>query len=496
MNKNLLFFIDVAPGSGRGHLVRTLQIINQFKRTKWNIHIVVEKCESDTYLVQLKKIAKTFNVIDQKDLISIISIIEIAEKMGCKYVIVDSYKVQYSEINCLEKFKIYRIIDSPLPPIKYVNDIKIGIRFGLQNTDKGLKILYPIRKIGRFVPKVGRRRKILFYFGSEPNEKAISATVKIIHKLPPYIETYIYTPKVVSRSGRINYINNINSIISHTSLIVGSASNIMYEATMLNIPIITISTNYSQVNQDEELMRIGAVFNLSIDDLNESSEMSNLICRVLLNIKSVRQYTKKCKSNIYIDSSRFIANQIVGKHDDNIAKQKLSSNSGVHLDIRRLEISDINELIKWRNSNEVRKLMSSTKEISKLSHYNWWFENTRSNYVLQLDNKPHLYLWHQLIIENGKQIFIGGWMPMTSKLSPLVIIDALSWQLQLTQSISKDAIWLAIINKENTFTNFINVRLGFENIDKQSELRNLAEKIFKLSPNNENFFFYRYSLTN
>jgi hypothetical protein len=140
--------------------------------------------------------------------------------------------------------------------------------------------------------------------------------------------------------------------------------------------------------------------------------------------------------------------------------------------------------------------MSSTKEISKLSHYNWWFENTRSNYVLQIDNKPHLYLWHQLIIENGKQIFIGGWMPMTSKLSPLVIIDALSWQLQLTQSISKDAIWLAIINKENTFTNFINIRLGFENIDKQSELRNLAEKIFKLSPNNENFFFYRYSLTN
>ena len=149
----------------------------------------------------------------------------------------------------------------------------------------------------------------------------------------------------------------------------------------------------------------------------------------------------------------------------------------------------------WRNSSEVRKLMSSTKQISKISHYNWWFENTRSNYVLHIDNKPHLYLWHQLITENDKEIFIGGWMPMTSKLSPLVIIDALSWQLQLSQSISKDAIWLAIINKENAFTNFINDRLGFENIDNQNELRNIAAKIFNLSSNNENFNFYQYNFT-
>jgi len=495
MSEDLLFFIDVAPGSGRGHLVRTLQIINQFKSTKWNINIVVEKCESDTYLAQLKKIAKTFNVIEQKELISIRSILKIAEKMECKYVIVDSYKVQYSEITSLEKFIIYRIIDSPVSAIKYIEDIKIGIRFGLQNTDKGLKILYPIRKISRSVPQIRRRRKILFYFGSEPDTKAISAAVKIIHKLPQDSEVYIYAPKVASRDGRINYIDNIDSIISHTSLIIGSASNIMYEATMLNIPMITISTNRSQVNQDEKLLQIGAIFNLSIDDLNESSEMAKLICRVLLNIKLIQQFTKKYKDNIYPDSSKFIADLIVGKNKGYIAKQKILKNSKIQPDIRKLELSNINELIMWRNSSEVRKLMSSTKQISKLSHYNWWFENTRSNYVLHLDNKPYLYLWHQLIIENNKEIFIGGWMPMTSKLSPLVIIDALSWQLQLSQSISKDAIWLAIINKENIFTNFINDRLGFKNIDNESELKDIAAKIFNLSSNNENFYFYKYNFT-
>jgi hypothetical protein len=434
-------------------------------------------------------------VIDQGELISIRSILEIAEKMECMYVIVDSYKVQYTEVPNLEKFKIYRIIDCPEYPIKYVEDIKIGIRFGLQNTDKGMKILYPIRKIGKSRAKFMRRKKILFYFGSEPDEKAISATIKIIHKLPQDIEIYIYVPKVASRDGRINYIDNIDSIISHTSLIIGSASNIMYEATMLNIPMITISTNHSQVNRDEELLQIGAIFNLSIDDLNEFSEMAKLICRVLLNIKPIQQFAKKYKCNIHLDSSKFIANQIVGENKNYMVKQKLLSNSKILPDIRKLELSNINELIMWRNSSEVRKLMSSTKQISKISHYNWWFENTRSNYVLHIDNKPHLYLWHQLITENDKEIFIGGWMPMTSKLSPFVIIDALSWQLQLSQSISKDAIWLAIINKENAFTNFINDRLGFENIDNQSELRNIAAKIFNLSSNNENFYFYQYNFT-
>jgi hypothetical protein len=274
----------------------------------------------------------------------------------------------------------------------------------------------------------------------------------------------------------------------------------MYESAMLNIPIITISTNYSQVNQDEELMRIGAVFNLSTSDLHESSEMADLIRRVLFNIKPIQQFTKKNKKNIHTESSKFIANQIIGnqvvaKNEENHFKLKLVNNSKRQLDIRKLELSDINELIKWRNSSEVRKLMSSTKEISKLSHYNWWFENTRSNYVLHLDNKPHLYLWHQLIIENNEEIFVGGWMPMTSKLSPLVIIDALNWQLKFTHSLSKDAIWLAIINKENAFTNFINARLGFENIDDQSEMKNKAVKIFNIASNIENFYFYQYNFT-
>lgn len=495
MNKNLLFFIDVASGSGRGHLIRTLQIINQFKNKKWSINIIVEKCESDLYLDQLNRIAKTFNVIDQEELISIRTLLEIAEKNECEYVIIDSYKVQYGEITSLEKFRIYRIIDSPVSPIEHVTDIKIGIRFGLQNTDKGLKIVYPIRKIGRTKPELRYRKKILFYFGNEPDEKAISDSINIINKLPLNIEIYIYTPKVVSRSGRINYINNIDFIIKNASLIIGSASSIMYESAMHSIPMITISTNHSQVNQDEDLILIGAIFNLSIDDLHNSSEMANLIHRVLLNIKPIRQFAKKYKRNMYAESSKFIADQIVGKNKNNNFKQKLVNKPITQLDIRKLELSNINELIKWRNSSEVRNFMSSTKEIPKLTHYNWWFENTRSNYVLYLDNKPHLYLWHQLIIDDKKNIFIGGWMPMTLKPSPLFIIDALNWQLHLTHSVSKDAIWLAIINKENTFTNFINERLGFENIDENIEMKNKTIKIFNITSNIENFYFYQYKFT-
>ena len=495
MNKNLLFFIDVAPGSGRGHLVRSLEIINQLKRQYWNLNIVTEKCEPDVYLDQLKRSSNTFHEITPGNTILLGSILEIAEKTKSSYVIIDSYKVKFTNVNWLDQFKIYRIIDSPQVTVKGIIDIKIGIRFDLQNTGKEMKVLYPIRKIPRNKILVKHRQKILFYFGSEPSQNAINDVVNIIEKLPLAIKIYVYAPNIASKNGRIIYLNDIDPVFNQMSLIIGSASNIMYEATVNNIPMITISTNDSQVNSDDELLKIGAIFNLSIADLYQSSEVATLICNVLSNINIIKKFTKDCRGNIYPNSSEFIAMQIGGKEKNTKIEQDLSIYSKNQLDIRKLELSNINELLKWRNSNEVRSLMSTTKEISRISHYNWWFENTRSNYVLYVDNKPQLYLWHQLLLEKDLEIFVGGWMPMSSTLSPFLIIDALNWQLQLTQSISKDAIWLAIINKHNTFTNFINDRLGFKKIDDQSEMKTLATQIFNVSSNSDNFFFYQYNFT-
>lgn len=495
MNNDLLFFIDVAPGSGRGHLVRSLEIITQLKSNYWKINTVIENCESDVYLDQLKEMSNTFHKIAPGNNILLRSILDIAEITKSRYVIIDSYKVKYTDVNCLDKFKIYRIIDFPQATVEEITDVKIGIRFGLQSTDRGPKILYPIRKIKHNKGLVSRRKKVLFYFGSEPTKKVISDAINIVKKLPSNIEIYIYTPGIVSTNGRIRYIDNIDPVLNHMTLIIGSASNIMYEAAAKSIPMITISTNESQVNLDDELMLIGAIFNLSSADLQESSDVATLICNILKNIKPIKQFTKNCKKNIYINSSQFIAKQILGSTENITSEQNLFIGANAHIDIRKLELSNINELLKWRNSNEVRKLMSTTKVIPRISHYNWWFENTRTNYVLYFDNRPQLYLWHQLILENDLEIFIGGWMPMSPTLSPFLIIEALNWQLQLTRSISKEAIWLAIINKQNMFANFINDRLGFKKINDQNEMKTLITKIFDLSTNSEDFFFYQHNFT-
>jgi hypothetical protein len=139
--------------------------------------------------------------------------------------------------------------------------------------------------------------------------------------------------------------------------------------------------------------------------------------------------------------------------------------------------------------------MNVNSEITRLNHYNWWFENKRSNYIVFLDGEAYLYLWHELIYDADRKFFIGGWMPVTSKPVHGLIAEVLNWQLLLTKSISSDATWLAIINKQNIFTIFVNERLGFRKVEAGEELGKVISKIFKLSSSNDNFYFYKHNFT-
>ena len=56
-----LFIIDTAAGSGKGHLIRTLEIVKQFKKNGWQIAIIIERCILGKFASEIMGLADTLD---------------------------------------------------------------------------------------------------------------------------------------------------------------------------------------------------------------------------------------------------------------------------------------------------------------------------------------------------------------------------------------------------------------------------------------------------
>ena len=316
---NALFIIDTAPGSGKGHLIRTLEIIKQFKKNGWQIAIIIERCVLGKFASEIMDIADTLDFSASNSKISIKGVIKKASVLNCDKIIIDSYKVKYKDIPKVNStnLDIYRIIDAPTNKVEGVQDIKLGIRFNLQATSEGLKVIYPIRQLPARKYVSGEITSILFYFGSEPSNQQIKLSDKIAKYLKPSIKSYFYIAnKNNVDSTNMSFMNDIDKILSEVSLIICSASTIIYEAAFMAIPCITISTNKSQENRDIELELLGHCMNLQQEDLSHYEKFKNLIQSAIINLKVLETEVVKGKKNLFKSSDLYIYNCITEKFID------------------------------------------------------------------------------------------------------------------------------------------------------------------------------------
>jgi spore coat polysaccharide biosynthesis predicted glycosyltransferase SpsG len=489
-----LFFIDTAEGSGKGHLMRSVEIIKQFKKNGWQVIIIIEKCRLGKLEVEIKALADTLEFFDPNKEININYFIKIARDSNCDRMIIDSYKMNYKNFAkiSLDELKVFRILDNPTLQIDGIRDIKLGIRFNLQETNEGLKIIYPIRQLPDKKPKDDKLRNVLFYFGSEPSNQQVELANVVIAKLNPGITGYIYNPNIsILNAQNVSFVDTIDEILPNVSLLICAASTIIYEAAYLEIPCITVATNKSQENHDRDLELLGHFINLEENDLRQHEEMVKLIENVISKLEVLEVELGKRRKNLLESSSLHIYNYIVEEFPDlrtNKVKVETTLKSGINF--RSITLADSNLILNSRNSPEIRELMVDAQVIPKLSHYNWWFENKRSSFIYELNTNPSVYLWHEQFAENGLDFFIGGWIPLVKNLPPLALFTILDWQIQLTKSINPHAKWLAVINEKNIFTQFANDKLGFKKITVNDPLYRVATKMFKVDE--LHFSFYKY----
>jgi spore coat polysaccharide biosynthesis predicted glycosyltransferase SpsG len=488
-----LFIIDTATGSGKGHLIRTLAIIKQFKKNGWQILIIIEKCNLGEFASELRDLSDSLEFSESNNNITLYNLMEKALNLNCNKIIIDSYKIKYK--NFLKaNLGIYRIIDVPTNKVDGVQDIKLGIRFNLQATSEGPKVIYPIRRLPLKKDISDNVDRVLFYFGSEPSSEQIRIADKVAAQLNPKIKSFFYISKIDNvDSYNLSFVSDIDKILPSISLLVCSASTIIYEAAYMEIPCITISTNKSQENSDFELELLGHCLNLQQDDLNQHGEIKNLIENVLTNLESLKFEVAKGKKNLFEGSDLHIYNCIIEKStDSDIREQKVMHSLGSGSSFRPITLADSNVILSRRNTPEVREMMVDSEVISKLSHYNWWFENKRTGFIYEVSNAPSAYLWHEQVDTGDLSFFIGGWIPLIENFPPLALFTILDWQIQLTKSINPNAKWLAVINKKNVFTQFTNMKLGFKEINSNDALYKVATKVFKVDE--RSFTFYQYDL--
>ena len=493
----VLFIIDTAAGSGKGHLIRTLEIVKQFKNNGWQIVIIIERCILGKFASELIYLADTLDFSESNNNLTINDVIEKASSLNCNKIIIDSYKVKYqniSKVNSANR-EVYRIIDAPTDKFDGVLDIKLGIRFNLQATSEGPKVIYPIRQLPVKKDISGEMRNILFYFGNEPSDQQIKLADKIAEQLNPSIKSYFYISEYNDiDSQNMSFVNDIDKILSDVSLLICSASTIIYEAAYMAIPCITISTNKSQENRDDELELLGHCINLEQKDLNQHENFKNLIENSVINLKALENEVSKGKKNLLESSDLYIYNCVTEKFiDSEVSEQKEGHWLQSGTSFRPVTLADTNAILSWRNSPEVRELMVNSEVIPKLSHYNWWFNNKRMSFIHEINTIPSAYLWHEQLNSDDLIFFIGGWIPLVKNLPPLALFTIIDWQIQLTKSINSHAKWLAVINKKNVFTQFTNVKLGFKEIESNHPLYKVATKVFKVDERLFNFYQYEFN---
>ena len=150
--------------------------------------------------------------------------------------------------------------------------------------------------------------------------------------------------------------------------------------------------------------------------------------------------------------------------------------------IRRVNDSDINDILISRNFNFNRKFMIKKKIISNLEHYIWWFNNNREIFVYNINDNHKIYFWHKLVVYNKKKILVGGWHSNKKKTNLYYVLFILKWQLEYLQRKKLNYDWIAVINKKNKWVLALTKLLGYTHVSqKEIFFQKAINKIFNVS---------------
>ena len=227
----------------------------------------------------------------------------------------------------------------------------------------------------------------------------------------------------------------------------------LYENKFYNIPSIFFQMSDNQKIDLGAADLLGYYFYLEKKNINNSEKISKLIFEVYKNYTQVKKYL--LKSNVKLDQngSKRIVNTIISgkkvqhnqKNNIILKKKKIFSN---------INLSHINDYLSSRNLYKNRIQSISSRVISKLEHFLWWFNNERKSSVFYENGKLSLFLYYEYVHINNEKYIIPGWFlsKYSQKFNFLKLLKAITIHHNKIEKIAKNKNLkiISLINKNNS----------------------------------------------
>jgi UDP-2,4-diacetamido-2,4,6-trideoxy-beta-L-altropyranose hydrolase len=286
-------------------------------------------------------------------------------------------------------------------------------------------------------------------------------------------------------------LDNLDNVLSKSSLYIGAAGTTLYEALTCKLPCITFSLADNQKYIHKYLEDIGHYFHfndyykLSLDSLAEFIWIS------VDNIERVTSlYLKNPKVQIDRNGAARIADSIDAFLKSNSKEINVApSQFNLDLHVKNNEESSeyifvsiddtfINKYLEARYLSKNDFAITKPSKINLIEHYMWWFNNNRSIFVLQKGALPCVYCWHE-VKDDPFKIIIGGFFAANPDSTGLEIIKAVFEHHKLTDLAYPNIAWYAFTSNKNVYADFVNKRVGFKVIKGRSQYLPIFGRVFK-----------------
>lgn len=261
---------------------------------------------------------------------------------------------------------------------------------------------------------------------------------------------------------------SLASYYRQSQLFVGALGTSLYELAATNTPALTFSIAENQQNASADLADLGHYLHLDTLADVTADEFASLILSLVPHLPRLQALRQRAKVHVDGLGTTRIAAHLLGQPMPDApavlpAWQPVAEVFSLtsSLELRAVDDSDINAYLAARNRADNSWRMTVTAQIRRIEHYRWWFNQTRQSYALMQDGEVVLYVWHQLRSVGAQHYWIGGWFAASDQVNFSHAQLILEWQLAHTAVLQPDAIWLAVIHKENRFVSLLNQRAGF-----------------------------------
>ena len=280
---------------------------------------------------------------------------------------------------------------------------------------------------------------------------------------------------------------NLKKTISIMDLIIGSAGNIVYEASFYNIPSLFFEISNNQNNKIYNMEKIGHYFMLPASELKEYLKLSSLIYLMLKNYKRIYKLNLEKKTKIDDKGVHRIVKNLISSNVDNkkFKQQKKKENKQEDFKIKRIKDNEVNKYLYSRNLSNNRNVSFVAKKINRLDHYIWWLSSKRNTFAISIKQKKIMYLYDETFRVDSKNYSLQGWFATENKIGIKEVLLALNWHRKYFAKKKNIDLSFGIIKKNNAI-NFSKY-LGWKLIDNSSKEFEVLKKINQIN-NNYNYY--------